>query len=643
MGEGIKSPLDIAHLGPHSGSAGNRVTGAVDQEDSKRLMRLFEFTRSSRQRFQEPWERQFRLWATDAWSGISVPAWRSQPQVNLIKSTIETIVSTMTDQSPQIVATPRTDSKEDADVSEVLTKILSDQWEKAEGSVELEAAIRDTMIYGTGFMKILWDKSEDRIFLQAVPVDQIYWDPQARDEKSAFYCFHVYSESMNFIKANFPDKVGAVAEGSAGAMSSTKLGQFDRDVWGAKTEFNQARHGGTASITSSFGRTTEVDADSGEDFEIPLEDTVMIVEAWEKDPESGKIRMTIMANGVVLKQKKNPLGSKIREFPFIRFVDEPITGQFYGHGECQALEPIQLWVNKLYQMMIDNVRIFGAGRYIADKNSGIEEDVMTGAPGEFLIVNDVNSIKPLDPPPFPPGVFELAQSHQRLFEQISGIFDVVQGEAPSGIEAASAIAAIQEAAQIKIRKKTRRMESGLRRLGKIMLLLIQQNMAEERVINLVLDDGTLEIIKINAPEEIQNLAPEDQQVLGEMLDEAERQIESVRRAMDITRGDFDVLIHEGSTRPINRQAVVNEALLMYDRGIYGPPGSMEASQTVLEKRNDPQMQEIMQRRRNAELAAQQAAMAQQQALMQAQAGAVEGPVEGGNLGSPGAGGSAPGL
>lgn len=544
----------------------------------KRAFKLLNEAKRERQPIAQHWENYYRMWATDQWHDKHTQDWQSTPQANFIFSTIELKVSTLTDQDPQVVVFPRHDDDQSAEVAEVLTKIFDNSWRKARGRLALKNIVRNKEIYGTGIAKAGWDSEKEEVSIFSVPPDQFFPDPSALTDDDMWYCFHVYEVSMNDIIANWPEKARQVKPGKL-----KDLGAFDRDVWSSTEAENLL--GGTGRLTFTEGastHTTIVDLDKGE--RVPVADgRVTLIEFWEKDPRSGDITLHYIADNKVLQTVEDPLGKRLKRFPFIRFPNIPVDGQFWSLSTIQALEPLQRSINERRRQIIDNMRILGNPPILADKSAGLEEDIILGAPGEIISINDGSRVSWLQPPAMPQGIFQLQQMDKSDMETVSGMFDVVQGRTPTGIEAAAAIAELQEAAQIRVRDSVALMEDSMEQLGQVLLDLIQSNYTERKALMLLGKEDALERVEINVP---QNMV-EAQQVLEVELDKS-LDLEQVSRALDVTKGDFFIQIKAGSTLPISKAAKLNEAMLLYDRGLVD-------QQEVLQAIQHPRRQEIIQR------------------------------------------------
>lgn len=558
--------------------------GNVQEEDNqeqtegefnlvRRALRLFKEAKADREEASKHWERYYRLWAGDQWHGIQVDEWKSQPQVNFLHSTVETITSTVTDQKPQIVVFPRSNKIEQIEVAEVLTKIFTDAWSRMRMGKALKNVVRNAGVYGTGIFKTAFNNEADNIDLHSVLPDQFYPDPSATNVNEMWYCFHVYDVSFNTILENWPEEAPRIKA----KMMDT--GQFKRDVWSSE----QSDAFGPINRLTKDGHTSVLDSSKGTPVGRAVQEgQTTLMEFWEIDVESGDMFLHYISNDVVLETIRNPLGPKVKEFPFKKVSYIDVDGEFWGIGLCQILEPLQLSINKRRQQIIDNLRILGQPPLVADKGAGLEEDIILGAPGEIININDGARVQWLQPPAMPPGLFQLQDMDKRDIETVSGVFDVVQGRTPTGIEAAAAIAELQDAAQTKIRAFVSNMEDALEDIARIMLTLVQSNYTDEKALLLMGEEAKEpELININSPitlDEAEAQIEEQIDILGVL--------ESVERALDVTKGDFDVQLKAGSTLPISKSARLNEAILLFDRGIIGPDELLTAI-------NHPRRREII--------------------------------------------------
>jgi hypothetical protein len=597
MARTVKTPTHVPDA--------EKMLGGVSDSDKKfinHVMELRDAAEGAKSHVERTWEHYYNMWATNQWEDIYVDEWRSKPQVNYTFSTVELDVATITDQNPETIVYPKDDQNEEAQTSsEILNKIFQDTWRKGYGQNALKQWVRGSRIYGTAFMKVGFNTENSMLTFNYLPPDQVHPDPNATTIDSAWYVIHRYTMSINDVRKYWPSKANHVTgktKEDAKADSS-----FDRSHYQIEDEDRDTVEE-RFSYTDGKSRT---DAPRDGNWNTGYE-TVDITELWQKGIE-GKIRVSYIANdSVLLDTVEEPLGSKVNVFPFIRMVCTPVDNEMWGMSLIQPLEPLQVSVNKRTQQIIDHMRYTTSPILIAEDGT-IDDDVVIDTPGTILTVDRPEAVKWMDVPQLGAGPFQMKQMDRSDFETISGAFDVVQGRTPSGIEAAAAIMSLQEAAQVRQRDRMSEMERSLEKMARLCLLLIQSNYSEERALNLMGYDGKAVIATINREIKVEELTEEDIAA----LQEAKIAIDSIDRALDITRGDFDIQLVAGSTVKPPEAAVLNKMLTLYDRGII--PQDSYGAELVLRALNFPNVDEI-----SEYLQAKEEAQAQQMAAMQAQMG-----------------------
>jgi len=196
-------------------------------------------------------------------------------------------------------------------VAETMTKLLGFMWKKGRGQIALKNAKRNSAIYGTGIIKVVYDSDQDIVRYVSVPPDQFYPDPNATSDDDLWYAFHVYDISLNDVEKNWPDKIGAIRSGKRRDQDS-----FNRDAWRAEDD-DGSIIGSSGQMTFTQGTSTHTQAielTGGEDGAKGGAATLM--EFWERSPKSGRIRLHYIIGNTLLASIDDPLGDKIRRFPF---------------------------------------------------------------------------------------------------------------------------------------------------------------------------------------------------------------------------------------------------------------------------------------------------------------------------------------
>lgn len=516
------------------------VQSPTEQQLAEMVLDKYKEAKKYRSTYDKDWERWYRLYAGQHWEGPR-PDWRSDATVNFIFSTIETILPIITDNAPQINVVPSmAHSNRNAEIIGEITRRI---WVDNDMDLELPVIMKNCLKYGTSFAKIWWDpkRSDGLGDVRISPVDprHVFPSPGAKSINDAHYLVFAANVPLANIARDFPDKAGKI-----------KGGIWEEDLTVNKNITSQ-RSGDSAPalgpVANTTGTTTTDFARNPEsrDGVVNRDKLVTLIELWSKD-ENDKTWVTIMANGVLLKHCPNPFNHN--RFPFVRFTDYPIPSCFWGMGEIQQLEKLQMSINARRAQTTDILRVTANPPFVADADSGINPKAMTNRPGTIIYKNRGSEVSWLTPPQLPSALFSLQEMDKQDFEAISGVHDVTQGRRPVGIEAASAITELQEAAQTRIRAKVRSMEGSLRDVGRLVVSLVQQFYDDERVIRIVGKNGTKpEFVTINKTE----------------IDEQGQPF----RVNDPSIGKYDIEIGVGSTLPVNRTRRASQMIELFQLGI----------------------------------------------------------------------------
>jgi hypothetical protein len=549
-----------------------------------------------RKAFDKDWDRWYKLYAGQHWDQTR-PDWKSTPVVNFIFSTIETIIPIMTDSSPQLVVAPAEPSC--AETAEVMGDIVKRIWVSNDMDLKLPVIVKNLLKYGTGFAKVWWKENDDPeipgdVELSVVDPRHIFPAPGAIEIEDADHLIFAANVPINYVERMYPEAVGRLVGGI-----------WEEDLTVQKTITSQTGGYGTAvigpvqssaNITDGSGSNSSTSWAGSEQNGKAMHDRsklATLLELWHR--KDGRAWLTVCANGIVLRHAESPF--KHNKFPFVKFSDYVVPSCFWAMGEIQQLERLQDFINKRRGQTQDILRICGNPPLVADSNSGINPKAMTTRPGTIIYKNPGTQVNWLTPPQLPNALFEVQALDKQDFDAVSGIYDVTQGRKPKGIEAASAINELQDAAQTRLRLKVRNLEGSLRKLGQLMVSLVQQYYTEERVIRLVGGNPNQPDFRIVNQEIIDNMG------------------NSVR-INDVTVGRYDIEIGVGSTMPINKSRLFQEVTQLYQLQIV-------SGKTVLENSSlSP----------SAQAKALQDMQAQQQQMMQQQ-----------GMGAPPAGGSQQGA
>ena len=447
----------------------------------------------------DKWKTYMSAYKGTYFQNQNIPDYKSNEISNMVFSTIETIRPVMTDNNPKFLAVPNTPTGMEF-TSDVQTA-LDYEWDREKMPLKLPAQLIPMLVYGNAVWFIQWDgKDGEYGNISIKPVDpfNIFPDPLAESIDNSEYLVYATYRNANQIKQQFPEKASAI-EGSRITMSELVAERDNNDTQDA----NQ----------------------------------VLILEMWCRDwttmDESvegkkqlkypkGRVITCLPELGILLSDKKNPY--KDGKFPFVLMKNYDIPFEFWGVGEVEQIMSPQHYINELTNQIIDNAKNTANMQWIIDKNSGIGQGKLTNRPGLVIRKTPGSEVRRDTPPQMPSYVREQIEILKKDIQDISGVFDSLKGEQQGSVTAASAILALQEASQARIRLKIKLMEASLSELAQIVYSRMQQFWKLDRWVRVTDVEGN----------------PLFKQIGTKVLE-----------------NDFDLKVMAGSTMPVNRNAMLD--------------------------------------------------------------------------------------
>lgn len=509
------------------------------------------------------WNNCISAYNSDYFKSVNKPEYKSDEISNFIFSTIETIKPIMVDNDPKIQVLPKTPKGMERSIK--IQNLFDSEWKRAKMSKKLVQAITISLQIGTAIVFVPWDAKDENGLGNATPTlvnpYNFFPDPMATDMDNAEYVIYAKYIQVNMLKQTFPKKAHLIEPGTINHSELISQGQDGSNIKNQVLVIECYMRDYTTT-------DTEQEDDDGNKVKV----------SKRKYPY-GRI-VTICPELMLLLEDK-PQPYKDGKFPFnlIKCYDVPF--EFWGKSEIEQLLSPQQYVNDLMNQIIDNAKLTANMPWIIDKNSGIGKGQLTNRPGLIVRKNPGTSVERKTPPQMPVYIQEIIDTLKRDIEIISGVHDVTQGRKPGSVSAASAIMALQDAAQARIRLKVKMMEQTLSEIGHMWYNRIKQYWITTRNVRALNDHNRIAFIEIG-PDDLQE--------------------------------DYDFAIEGGSTMPQNKNAMLDLMIrLAQTPAEDGLP--MVDRETVLSYTNVPDSKKIM--TRFAELIQgkqQQADQATQQAM-----------------------------
>lgn len=442
--------------------------GREEKELLAKLDRWYSEAKNARQKFERDWYtnmafyfgRQWITWQTGLNGNYSrmheppAPAWRVRLVSNKIRPIVRKEISKITKEKPTTFVIPASMDNDDRMAAEAAEHTNEHIWNVIKMKKIIRRAVFWEVLCGTSFIKDWYspnEKDEEGIpgRIKAEPVSP----------------FHIFVPNMDEEEIeNQPWVIHALA----------KDPKWVEEIFGVKLE---ADTNSSAGLIEQKFMTAVGAGDSPKKY-------VLIKEVWIKPckdyPEGAVVHW---AKDKILKiTEKWPY--QYADYPFSK-LDHIPTGRFYAESTIKDLIPLQKEYNRTRSQIIESKNRMSKPQLLAGKGT-INPRKVTSEPGlviEYTLGHTPPT--PLQLQNLPSYVLQELDRNQQDMNDIASQHEVTQGQTPPGVEAATAIAYLQEQDDSVLAPTLESLEEAVEKLGRHFISHVQQFWQQERTIRVV--------------------------------------------------------------------------------------------------------------------------------------------------------------
>lgn len=321
---------------------------------------------------------------------------------------------------PTVVPRPTSNDPEDrrrADAADRMIRFAIREYQMQE---QVDKANLNTLIYGTGFIKTMWDTEggdilevdeetgdlvmEGRFSVTVPDPWSIYVDPDASTWEDVRYIFEKVMLPYEEACFRFPDK---------------------------KELFEANRTQGGDKSPGLDGRTSAIDK--------RYYDVVELYQYWEKGLPTngylGRFCWCTKDGQLVTPIDKNPerygeRDSKIKKavLPFHIFTDIDVPNTVWGKSFIEFGTALQDNLNRLDSVLLENIQAHGVARIILPEGSEIADESITNSPWDVIKITGTQPPHFMEPMPLPQGMTLLREQMKAGIDDISGVNEAMFGQ-----------------------------------------------------------------------------------------------------------------------------------------------------------------------------------------------------------------------
>ena len=469
------------------------------------------------------------------------------------------------DNYPEPNVLPR--AQDDEETARALSKIIPAVLEQADYEQVYSDSWWRKLKTGTGVKGVFWDPLLRRglgdISIQSVNLLMLYWEPGVSDIQQSPHLFSLSLENNEQLTARYPQLEG---------------------------------HTGKALDVAEYIHDDSIDT-TGK--------SVVVDWYYKKALESGQtvLHYCKYCNGVVLYASENDPQLADRglydhgQYPFVfdpLFMEEDSPA---GFGYIDVMKDTQTAIDKMNHAMDENVLLSAKTRFLLSDTAGVNEDELADFSRDIVHAAGrlgEDTLRPFQTAGLAGNLITYRDDRVNELKEISGNRDVSQGGTTSGLTAASAIAALQEAGS----KLSRDMlKSAYRAFAKecyLIIELMRQFYDEQRVYRITGESGGTEYVPFSA----QALRPQPVEAVGGV-------------ELGSREPVFDITVSAAKKSTFSRLSQNETAKECYQMGFFAPANA-DAALAALDMMDFEGIEKVRQRvQQNGTLYQQLQQMAQQ--------------------------------
>lgn len=425
------------------------------------------------------------------------------------------------DSFPQPTVLPREES--DRAAAERLTEILPVVLERAEFEEVYDKAWWYKLKNGTACYGVFWDQTAENglgdISVRMLDLLNIYWEPGIDDIQKSRNLFIAELVSDEVLEGRYPQLKGRL--GGTGGIDVAKY-IYDENI-------------------STEGKSVVIDW------------------YYKVDDGSGaKLHFCKFTGDIVLYCSEEDPGMQDGwydhgKYPVVFDVLFPDAGMPAGFGYIDVGKDTQMYIDKMGQGILKNAVMAAKPRFWVKDSSDVNEEEFADLTRDFVHAAgsiDDESIKQIEMPTMPSHVLNAYQLKIDELKETTGNRDFAQGGTSSGVTAASAIAALQEAGSKLSRDMLKGGYRAFREINYLCIELMRQFYTEVRYFRITGNGGEQFV-----PFDNRNIRPQTVQT-GAMITER----------LPI----FDVKVMAQRANPFSTLAQNEMAKEMFGIGMFNP-------------------------------------------------------------------------
>ena len=436
---------------------------------------------------------------------------------------------------------------------------------------------------GTGIYGAFWDKSKlnglGDIGIRKADILNLFWESGIQDIQKSKNLFHVELMDNDILIGQYPQLQGKLTNATVNVAKYNYDDTVDTTNKSVVVDWYYKKYNSQGKVVLHYCKY--------------VNNEVLFASENETQP--------------VTDQMGNPIGEPMSErgwydhgeYPFIFDTLYPVEGTPCGFGYIDIGKDSQAYIDRGNQAVMKNMLANARPRFFVREDGGVNEDEFADTNNELIHVDGnlgQDSIYPVQPNTLNNIYVEVLNNKIDELKETTGNRDISTGGTTSGVTAASAIAAMQEAGSKLSRDNNKASYRAFRKLCLMVIELIRQFYDLPRCFRIMGENGTQRFIQYSNA----GIMPQHQGV-------------DFGADMGFRLPLFDIEVTAQKQSPYSKMAQNELALQFFGHGFFNPQISDQAL-ACLDMMDFDRKHFVMQKIAQNGTLLQQLQMAQQQVL-----------------------------
>ena len=346
-----------------------------------------------------------------------------------------------------------------------LTQALNDEWLNSNADQVFSTALTWALVYNTTFIKLIYNKGIQPFMIEPSSIGVLREDvPYTSRQEALVHTYYITKSELYARLYDHPKREQIVSR-----VNASYAQQIHNEVPdGLSVILSQSQVNMVGNVNMQLGQYNKYKAKVAED-------TIEMKELWLWNDEIMDYQVVTMANPNVIIYDRP--GEKVflkGELPFVQLCPNPQYDYYWGQSEVQRMILLQQARNKRFdeitQLLAKQVNppmmISGFSGIMDEKNFALNRA------GSFLSSDMPNAKVDKLAPQMPADLFSELDRIDAMFEEVSGITNVLSGKGESGVRSTGHASQLARLGSSRAKKRALIIEDSLEKVATLYLKLM---------------------------------------------------------------------------------------------------------------------------------------------------------------------------